>query len=100
MKTLQFRAMNTDILLAAEGEAGQLEEGLAQAEKFIRASETRFSRFSEASELSALNRSAGEWFQASADLFEVIALARRFYHVTRGLFDPSILPDLRRAGYD
>jgi thiamine biosynthesis lipoprotein len=33
-------------------------------------------------------------------LFAVILLTRRFYHLTRGLFDPSILPDLRRVGYD
>ncbi len=50
--------------------------------------------------MSALNRSAGKRFQASPDLFSVVALARRFFHLTRGLFDPSILPDLKRAGYD
>ncbi len=100
MKTLQFRAMNTDILLAAEGEAGQLDEGLEQAQAFIHESEARFTRFSEASELSALNRSAGSWFHASPDLFAVIRLARRFFHLTRGLFDPSILPALKQMGYD
>ena len=53
------------------------------------------------SELSALNRSAGKrWFKASPDLFTVLRLARRFFHLTRGLFDPSILPDLKRVGYD
>ena len=30
----------------------------------------------------------------------MIALARRFFHLTRGLFDPSILPELKRVGYD
>jgi thiamine biosynthesis lipoprotein len=39
-------------------------------------------------------------FKASPDLFSVVALAQRFFHQTRGLFDPSILPDLRRVGYD
>ena len=100
MKTVQFRAMNTDILLAAEGKAGQLEKGFELAEQFIHDSEDRFSRFSESSELSELNRSTGTWFKASPDLFAVIILARRFFHLTRGLFDPSILPDLRRVGYD
>ena len=47
MKTVQFRAMNTDILLAAEGKAGQLEKGFELAEQFIHDSEDRFSRFSE-----------------------------------------------------
>ena len=95
-----MRAMNTDILLAAEGEADRLQAGFKQARAFILASERRFTRFSEDSELSALNRSAGQRFQASQDLFSVIALTRRFYHLTRGLFDPSILPALKRAGYD
>jgi thiamine biosynthesis lipoprotein len=100
METVSFRAMNTDILLVAEGNDEQVAEGLEQVQQFIHASEARFSRFSEQSELSELNRSAGTWFKASPDLFSVVALSRRFFHLTRGLFDPSILPDLRRVGYD
>jgi FAD:protein FMN transferase len=100
METLRLRAMNTDILLAAEGMADQLAVGFEQAQQFIREGERRFTRFSEDSELSSLNRSAGARFQASPELFLVVALSRRFYHLTRGLFDPSILPDLKRAGYD
>ena len=95
-----MRAMNTDILLAAEGEAEQLRTGFERAQQFIQDGEKRFTRFSEQSELSALNRSAGHHFKASPDLFSVVALARRFFHLTRGLFDPSILPDLKRAGYN
>jgi FAD:protein FMN transferase len=100
METAQLRAMNTDILLAAEGEADRLQSGFALASEFIQAAERRFTRFSEDSELSALNRSAGQRFKASADLFAVVALTRRFFHMTRGLFDPSILPELKRVGYD
>src|SRR5512136_1372701 len=100
METLLLRAMNTDVLLVAEGQTDQLAAGFEEARQFIQACESRFSRFTEASELSALNRSAGEWFQASSELFSVVKLAQRFFHLTRGLFDPSILPDLERAGYD
>ena len=100
METVSLRGMNTDILLAAEGKADQLAAGFEQAQQFIQVGERRFTRFSEESELSKLNRSAGECFQASPDLFSVIALARRFFHLTRGLFDPSILPELKRVGYD
>jgi len=100
METFRFRSMNTDILLAAQGTPARVAEGFQEAHQFIQASEGRFSRFSEQSELSDLNRSAGTPFQASPDLFLVIALAQRFFHQTRGLFDPSILPDLRRVGYD
>jgi len=100
MEIVRFRAMNTDILLAAQGTSAHTAEGFEEAQRFIQASEGRFSRFSEQSELSELNRSAGIPFQASPDLFSVIALAQRFFHQTHGLFDPSILPDLRRVGYD
>ena len=100
METLHLRAMNTDILLAAEGEADQLRAGFEQASGFIQSGESRFTRFSEDSELSALNRSSARRFKASSDLFSVVALARRFFHLTLGLFDPSILPDLKRVGYD
>ena len=100
METFRFRAMNTDILLAAQGTPARIAEGFEEAQQFIQASESRFTRFSEESELSELNRSAGNPFQASPDLFAVIALAQRFFNQTRGLFDPSILPDLRRVGYD
>jgi thiamine biosynthesis lipoprotein len=100
METVSLRAMNTDVLLAADGQPDQLATGFEQARRFIQDSESRFTRFSEDSELSKLNRSAGERFWASPDLFSVVALARRFFHLTRGLFDPSILPELKRVGYD
>ncbi|MGD0751065.1 MAG: FAD:protein FMN transferase [Anaerolineales bacterium] len=100
METMHLRAMNTDIHLAAEGQADQIKAGFELASNFIQSGESRFTRFSEESELSALNRSSGKRFKASADLFSVVALTRRFFHLTRGLFDPSILPDLKRVGYD
>jgi FAD:protein FMN transferase len=100
METSRFRLMNTDILLAAQGLPARIADGFEEAQQFMRASESRFSRFSEESELSELNRSAGMQFQASPDLFSVLTLAQRFFFQTRGLFDPSILPYLRKAGYD
>jgi FAD:protein FMN transferase len=99
MHTDFFRAMNSDIVLAAEGELSQVAAGFAAVRNFIEASERRFTRFSEHSELSALNRSAGTWFQASSDLFEVVGTALLYFHKTNGLFDPSILPSLQNAGY-
>jgi FAD:protein FMN transferase len=99
MQTEIFRAMNSNIVLAAEGELSQVESGLVAAQNFVDTSEKRFTRFSETSELSALNRSAGTWFIASSDLFEVVRDALFYFHKTNGLFDPSILPSLRNAGY-
>jgi FAD:protein FMN transferase len=100
METHAFRAMNTDILLAAQGNPARVRMGFEQTQQFIVASEKRFTRFSKDSELSELNRSAGKPFQASIDLFTLVFMAQRYFHLTRGLFDPSILPDLHRVGYD
>src|SRR5512133_3561538 len=99
MEIETFRAMNSEIVLLAECEPRQAEAGFAAARNFIEASERRFTRFSEESELSSLNRSAGHWFQASPDFFDVIREALVYFHKTGGLFDPSILPNLRQAGY-
>lgn len=99
MQTLQFRAMNTSVLLAAQGN-GWAQAGLHAARLFILASEKRFSRFLPNSELSRLNRLAGEWVTVSPELMELLSRSLTFYRETGGLFDPSILPDLKRMGYD
>ncbi|MBI3943568.1 MAG: FAD:protein FMN transferase [Chloroflexi bacterium] len=99
-QTTRFRAMNTDIELVAAGPSTSIDIGFRQATDFIHRNEARLTRFSETSELSALNRSAGAWFHTSPELFEVIWQARRYYDETHGLFDPAILPALEQAGYD
>jgi thiamine biosynthesis lipoprotein len=100
MEMFHFRAMNTDISFAAQGDPTQLAPGFEKARQFILESERKFTRFSEDSELSQLNRAAGSWFTASANMLEVILLAEHYVELTQGLFDPSILPDLQRIGYD
>jgi FAD:protein FMN transferase len=96
----QFRAMNSDIVLAAEGSADALTLGFKLARDFINASEERFTRFTDTSELARLNRSAGAWFQASPELFDVVQQACEFAAETNGLFDPTMLAALEAAGYD
>ena len=98
IRSIEFRAMNTTLLLAAEGELAI--EGMQAAKSFIDECEQRFSRFLPASELTELNRSAGEWLRVSDDLMEMLQLAAKYHQETSGIFDPSILADLRRAGYD
>lgn len=97
MDYYEFRAMNSIILMGAEGQ--DTGAGFEAARSFIEAAEARFSRFRETSELSRLNRLAGQWTSISPDLFEALDLSLTYYHATGGLFDPSILPDLQRAGY-
>ncbi len=90
--------MNTDVLVAAQGSLAS--DGMQAARGAIEAGERRFSRFQQKSELSQLNRSAGQWFNASPEMMEVLQKARKFFDATNALFDPSVLPDLIHAGYD
>ena len=100
MQTVRFRAMNTEITLAAQGETLRVNQGFEMTQEYIEGSERRFTRFSEESELSQLNNSAGSWFHASADMTFVIMLAQQYVEQTGGLFNPFVLPDLERIGYD
>jgi len=96
----EFRAMNTDILLAAEGDPQQIEAGFQETQALIDELEARFTRFSPESELSQLNRATGSWFEASEDLYDLMQQANTYFIQSGGLFDPSILPALQMAGYD
>ena len=99
MQTLSFTAMNTEVVLAAEG-SDSVQRAMLAAQTCIHGLERRLSRFLPDSELSRLNRAAGEWQTVSADLMEILSLASDFSRDTGGLFDPAILPALKRAGYD
>jgi FAD:protein FMN transferase len=95
-----FRAMNTEIVLAAEGDPKRIEAGFKAARRFIDTREQRFTRFNDESELSQLNHSSGSWFSASKEMFEVVNLALKAVDWTEGLFDPGMLKALEHAGYD
>lgn len=99
MQTLEFRAMNTAIILAAASSGGA-GAGLQAARALIDDAERRYSRFLPDSEISLLNRSTGDWHVVSEDLMDMLVRAAALYQETGGLFDPAILPDLKRSGYD
>ena len=86
-----FRAMDTEVEV--------LDTPIAPVEALFLDWHRRLSRFDEASELSALNRSGGEWFEASPLLLEVVQHALRRREETR-LFDPTLGRELEHAGYD
>src|SRR5258708_24314766 len=99
MQTVEFRSMNTSVVLAAEGDAEVL-PGLEATRSFIEMCEQRFSRFIPESEVSRLNASLGSWQKVSDDLLEILVQCSKFHRETGGLFDPAILPDQQRLGYD
>ncbi len=62
--------------------------------------EARWSRFVDTSEISRLNRAAGAAVSVSPATLELLTHAMEGWEATYGLFDPTVLGDLERAGYD
>lgn len=91
--------MNTAVLLAV-ADHSDAAKALDETRAFIEDCERRFSRFLPESEISILNAAAGNWHRASADMIDMLLQSIGFHRETEGLFDPSILPDLKQAGYD
>lgn len=103
--TRSLRGMNSDLRLTVRPRSGApadrdaVEAALDACATWLDAFERTCSRFQPDSELCALNASAGVPFVASPDLFAVVCLAMGYREHTGGLFDPTILPALRAAGY-
>ena len=66
----------------------------------LRELEARWSRFESSSEISQLNASAGVPLVVSAPTVALIELGIEGWRVTNGCFDPTVLGDVMRAGYD
>lgn len=98
---LRFRAMGTDchVLVLADGSGAEELAGLARTR--VDLLEQCWSRFREDSELSHLNASAGGGPRpASADLLLLATRMREAWHLSGGLFDPTVLESVRSLGYD
>jgi thiamine biosynthesis lipoprotein len=95
-----FRAMNTDVVVAAPDLSDGAERALALAvEELFRQTEQRFSRFLPESELAQLNRAEAP-ITVSAELLALLLRARAHAIDTNGLFEPAVGATMRASGYD
>lgn len=95
-----FRAMNTDIAVAAPELSERSELALAlDVARLFRQTERRFSRFLPGSEVSQLNR-ADDPTTVSAELLELLLRARAHSIDTQGIFEPAVGTAMRASGYD
>lgn len=78
---------------------GGAPELLPRAQALLGQLESLWSRFQPDSELCRLNSSQGRWVQVCAPTLRVVQAAVRAWEVTGGLFDPTVLPALKTAGY-
>lgn len=95
-----FHAMGTEVTVAAPLLPQAQEQQLAgRVAALFAATEQRFSRFRNDSELAALNRAHGPQ-RVSAEMIELLIAAGRHVAATDALFDPTIGAALCAAGYD
>lgn len=88
--------MGTDVHVVVHGHPVLAE----RAEAEIRRLESLWSRFLPDSEVSELNRRAGEWVPVSEETRILVDRAVDGARATHGRFDPTVLGDVLRAGYD
>lgn len=88
--------MGTDVHIVVHGPVELAEVARDEIERL----EGLWSRFLPTSEVSALNRHPGSWVAVTPDTAALVARALEGWEVTRGRFDPTVLGDVVRAGYD
>lgn len=99
MQQFPFRAMNTKMELTLADMEEKTADLVTFAQNWFHHVEERFSRFLPESELSHLNRLAGERCMVSDTMLEVVHLAEMYRQMTHGIFDPLLLNALLKAGY-
>jgi thiamine biosynthesis lipoprotein len=97
MSELEFRAMGSDAHVIV---VGGPDDGAARARARIDELERRWSRFIDDSEISILNRQAGQFVAVSDDTRLLVEKAIEAWRISGGSFDPTVLGAIIRAGYD
>ena len=97
MTELEFRAMGSDAYVIV---VGGPDDGAERARARIDQLEQRWSRFIADSEISILNRNAGQFVEVSDDTRLLVELAIEAWRISGGSFDPTVLGAMIRAGYD
>ena len=98
-----FRAMGCDCAIrvtAAAGDSRRVRRALAAAGDEIAACERALSRFLPDSDLSRVNRGAGDWVAVGPRMAGATRAALAARVATGGRYDPTILAALEAAGYD
>jgi FAD:protein FMN transferase len=97
MRSFRFPAMGTEVHVLLPVDRG---DAITPVRELFADWEARLSRFLPGSELSRLNERAGEPVVVSRLLFAVVDASVQAARATEGAFDPTLLHELVRIGYD
>jgi len=98
MSRAEFRAMGTTISVLLPEQ--QAQRGLEIVRELFDEWEQTLSRFLPQSELTSVNRQAGLSTPVSALFYRVLTTALQAAQATDGVYDPTMLNQLVKAGYD
>ena len=96
VETHHFEALGTSCSLFGVGVA---RTELVRGEFWVRKLAARVTRFSDGSELGALNRAEGEWSDVSPEMEALLREALRAYELSGGLVNAAVLPSMLAIGY-
>lgn len=91
--------MGTDVSVEII-ETSNITKELEEVENIFRKNEKIFSRFREDSELSLVNNNLNKEIKVSREMMEVMELCLKFNKISGGYFDPRIINNLEKIGYD
>lgn len=100
MKRIEFHAMGSHMLALVDSSSPTVETAMERVPAWFEEWEQTLSRFRSESELSRLNRLAGEPVNVSETLWDVFQAALEAERRTFGLVTPTVLDSLIFAGYD
>ncbi|WP_299966010.1 FAD:protein FMN transferase [uncultured Roseobacter sp.] len=89
--TWRGRAFGADVAITLNGPRAQTEAALTDARRALREIEALFSLYDPGSALSQLNRT-GQLHQPDPRFFALMQASDTAYHLTDGLFDPTVQP--------
>ncbi len=100
VRSLRFRAMNTDVTLRLIEPGAAGDRALAAAKRVFVDVETACTRFDPTSALMRANAAGEQWAIVPQVCFSAVAEAAVAHLETAGLFDPRVLESLVAMGYD
>ncbi len=89
--------VSVDIILEKKDVA---QEAFSEIKKIFDKNEKIFSRFRTDSELSKINQNIGKEMKISSEMLEVLEFCLKFNKISEGYFDPRVIGNLERIGYD